>query len=135
MRRLKAEKFTNSDVGVLNTPKSVSMRHYDLESVNRQSLGASANQGDKIFRVSRESLIRNHDAKSQFEQTTVLEIFENRVGASNTAFIGVIFLAIVIASGAAFVPLGVNLNINNPLLKVSWRVTNMVPFLALVGIP
>lgn len=79
--------------------------------------------------------MRNNDAKSQFEQTTVMEIFENRVGASNKMVIGFIFLFVVIISGAAFVPLGVNLKIPNPLLKVSWRVMNMVPFLAMVGIP
>ena len=39
----------------------------------------------------------------------------------------------VVASGASFVPFGVNLKVSNPMLKVSWRVTNMIPFLGVVG--
>lgn len=62
-----------------------------------------------------------------------MEMFENRVGASNKVIYGVFFLLMVIASGSAFVPFGVNLKVENPLLKVSWRVTNMVPFLGALG--
>ena len=42
-------------------------------------------------------------------------------------------VTIVILSGAAFVPLGVNLDLKNPMLKVSWRVTGMLPFIAILG--
>jgi hypothetical protein len=63
-----------------------------------------------------------------------MEIFDNRVGASSKGYYGILFLLIVIASGASFVPFGVNLKVTNPMLKVSWRVTNMVPFLAITGI-
>jgi hypothetical protein len=40
----------------------------------------------------------------------------------------------VIASGAAFVPLGVSLDVANPMLKVLWRVSTMLPFLAVLGV-
>ncbi len=40
----------------------------------------------------------------------------------------------VIASGASFVPMGVALDVSNPMMKVSWRVMNMVPFLAILGV-
>ena len=39
----------------------------------------------------------------------------------------------MIASGASFVPFGVNLKVANPMLKVSWRVTNLIPFVAILG--
>lgn len=48
--------------------------------------------------------------------------------------LGYLLLLLVIASGAAFVPLGVNLHVVNPILKVSWRVTNLIPFLSAIGI-
>ncbi len=61
-------------------------------------------------------------------------MYENRVKAEGTKlWIGYILLIIVIISGAAFVPLGVNLDLQNPMLKVSWRVTGMLPFLAVLG--
>ena len=46
---------------------------------------------------------------------------------------GIALLAMVVMSGAAFVPFGVALNVSNPLMKVSWRVMNMIPFLAIAG--
>ena len=48
--------------------------------------------------------------------------------------LGYVFLILVIASGASFVPFGVNLKVSNPMLKVSWRVTNLIPFVGLVGL-
>ena len=80
-------------------------------------------------------LERHKEAKSQFEQTTIMEIYENRVAAEGTKlWIGYLLLATVIISGAAFVPLGVNLDLENPMLKVSWRVTGMLPFIGAMGI-
>ena len=94
-------------------------------SLNRVHL----DDNDRIF------VLQHHkEAKSQFEQTTIIEMYENRVKAEGTKlWIGYILLAIVIISGAAFVPLGVNLDLHNPMLKVSWRVTGMLPFLAVLG--
>lgn len=74
-------------------------------------------------------------ARSHFEQTTLLEIYENRVGgASSQLWLGYLFVGLVIASGAAFVPLGVALEVSNPMLKVTWRVYALLPFLAIIGL-
>jgi len=62
-------------------------------------------------------------------------MYEKRVsGPSKVNLIGYLFLIVVILSGASFVPLGVALDVSNPMMKVSWRVMNMIPFLGLVGI-
>ena len=62
-------------------------------------------------------------------------MYENRVKAEGTRlWIGYLLLSTVILSGAAFVPLGVNLDLQNPMLKVSWRVTGMLPFIAILGL-
>jgi hypothetical protein len=64
-----------------------------------------------------------------------MEIYENRIAAEGTKlWIGYLLVAIVIVSGAAFVPLGVNLDLENPMLKVTWRVTGMLPFIGAMGI-
>lgn len=72
--------------------------------------------------------------RSFFEQTTILEIYENRIGANPDGWIGYVLVAMVIASGSAFVPLGVSLDVANPMLKVLWRVQTMIPFLAVLGV-
>lgn len=46
---------------------------------------------------------------------------------------GYVLVCMVIASGAAFVPLGVALDVANPMLKVSWRVSSLLPFLGVLG--
>jgi hypothetical protein len=48
-------------------------------------------------------------------------------------WLGYLLVGMVIASGAAFVPLGVALDVANPMLKVSWRVIGLLPFLAIIG--
>ena len=60
-------------------------------------------------------------------------MYENRVGASPNLWIGYLLVGLVIASGSAFVPLGVALDVANPMLKVSWRVTGLLPFLSVIG--
>ncbi len=49
-------------------------------------------------------------------------------------WIGYILIVIVIISGSAFVPLGVALDVENPLLKVSWRISSLLPFLSVLGV-
>ena len=49
-------------------------------------------------------------------------------------WIGYILVGIVIFSGAAFVPLGVALDVDDPLLKVSWRISSLLPFLSIFGV-
>ena len=72
--------------------------------------------------------------KSLFEETTIVEMYEHRATSPSKNIMGYLFLILVIASGSAFVPLGVGLKVSNPMMKVSWRVNNMVPFLAIAGI-
>lgn len=81
-------------------------------------------------------VIQKHrmEDKSAFEQTTIIEIYENRIGSGTTLWFGYLLVSLVIASGAAFVPLGVNLDVVNPMLKVSWRVTGLLPFLSFIGL-
>ncbi|TNV80073.1 hypothetical protein FGO68_gene16966 [Halteria grandinella] len=95
-------------------------------------IGANVSRLDENERVS--VLHRHKEARSQFEQTTILEIYENRAGVSPNRWFGYVLLAMVIASGAAFVPLGVSLDVSNPMLKVSWRVSTMLPFISLLGL-
>jgi hypothetical protein len=54
-------------------------------------------------------------------------------GSYHKNILGYLFVFLVIASGASFVPLGVSLAVDNPMMKVSWRVMNMLPFLGIVG--
>jgi len=62
-------------------------------------------------------------------------MYENRInGPKKSKIIGYFMVILVILSGSAFVPLGVSLDVANPLMKVSWRVTNMIPFLGVVGV-
>lgn len=61
-------------------------------------------------------------------------MFDNRIKQPSKNIIGYLFLLVVIISGASFVPLGVNLDVSNPLMKVSWRVMNMLPFLLVGGV-
>jgi hypothetical protein len=82
----------------------------------------------------RNSIISAHKPKSHFEETTLIEMYEHRICDPKTNMLGFLLLGLVIASGAAFVPFGVALDVSNPMTKVSWRVTNMIPFLAIVGI-
>ncbi len=57
-------------------------------------------------------LQKHAEAKSPFEQTTIIEMYENRVKAEGTQlWIGYLLVTIVIISGASFVPLGVNLDL------------------------
>jgi hypothetical protein len=61
-------------------------------------------------------------------------MYDRRIeGGVHKNLIGYLLLVLVIASGASFVPLGVSLAVDNPMMKVSWRVTNMLPFLFIVG--
>lgn len=61
-------------------------------------------------------------------------MFDNRTKEPSKNLFGYLFLVLVIASGASFVPLGVSLNVSNSMTKVSWRVVNMIPFLSIAGI-
>jgi len=60
-------------------------------------------------------------------------MYDNRTKVPAKNIFGYLFLCLVIASGASFVPLGVSLNVSNSMTKVSWRVVNMIPFLAIAG--
>lgn len=97
-------------------------------------LSPSGTHLSRLDMQEQQSVLLNHkEARSQFEQSTILEIYENRIGASPTAWFGYVLIGLVIASGAAFVPLGVSLDVANPMLKVSWRVTGLLPFLGILG--
>lgn len=93
-----------------------------------------ASNASRLEEADRVSVLQYHkEAKSQFEQTTIIEIYENRIGMNPQIWIGYILVGLVIASGAAFVPLGVALDVSNPMLKVLWRVATMLPFLGVLG--
>lgn len=97
---------------------------------NHTYLNLSRLDGQEILSV----LKMHKEALSQFEQTTVLEIYENRIGVGPRPYLGVLLIAMVILSGSAFVPLGVSLDVANPLLKVSWRISGLLPFLGILGL-
>lgn len=61
-------------------------------------------------------------------------MYEKRINNPGKNMIGIILIVLVLLSGSAFVPLGVALDVSNPMMKVSWRVTNMIPFLGVLGI-
>ena len=61
-------------------------------------------------------------------------MYEHRISSTDKNLLGYVFVFLVIASGASFVPFGVALDVTNPVLKVSWRVTNLIPFLAVLGV-
>jgi hypothetical protein len=87
----------------------------------------------RLEEADQKSVITNNkkEGASYFEHTIILEMFENRVQAS---WVGYLLLGIVIASGSAFVPLGVSLEVSDPLLKVLWRVQTLLPFIAPLGL-
>ena len=108
-------------------------RNSDKHLSHRLPLGNNLSLLD-ADNMKRETLIHNRKPKSIFEETTIIEMYEKRITNPSKNALGIAFLVMVLLSGSAFVPLGVALNVSNPMMKVSWRVTNMIPFLGVLGI-